>query len=107
MSDESILVDDDRDVALTNNDAINDLEEQLFVLMQKKVADGMSPTEVMFTFARCAYRMITPEGPPPAGQTYYMKVTGRNSCGCLLAIEVGDCTQPDDFETGGCHEPAN
>lgn len=102
------MSDEREDVRLIDTPDFSDFEDELFVLMQKKVASGMSHDEVMFTFARCAYRMATPETPPPAGQTYFIKITGRSNCGCLLEVEVGDCARPDDYEDdGGCHEPAN
>lgn len=82
---------------------IEEFEDRLLALVGKAADEGMSHDEVMFAFARSAYRLATPAEPPPDGRVYRLMVTSRSVCGCLLEVEVCECDQPEDY-TGACHD---
>ena len=47
---------------------IEELEDKLLAMVREAADGGLTHDEVMFAFARSAYRLSTPPEPPPPGR---------------------------------------
>ena len=91
------------DERMVETSRIEDFEDRLLTMVREAAEEGLTQDEVMFAFARSAFRLATPLEPPPPGRVYHLMVTSRSECSCLLEVEVGHSEQPEDYK-GACHD---
>ena len=86
-------------------------EAKLLLLMREHARAGMTHDELMFAFARSAFRMALGRMPEtyelPPDRSYWMTITAMSDCGCLLDVKMGECDRPEGYTTAHDHDELN
>jgi hypothetical protein len=86
-------------------------EAKLLMLMRDHAKAGMDHDQLMFAFARSAFRMALAMMPEtyelPPDRSYWMTITAMSDCGCLLDVKMGECERPEGYTTAHDHDEPN